>query len=201
MRFAPSLLLRLVLHCSFTSVIPAGFLLTGLFLLFGCFSLFASRTPTIWRSCRSLSSPARPSQCSTADPEPCTTLRLTTTSCTRRLLPLRLPFIHWNPSVEQPAPPPCLPLQPPPPPRLPPPPASAGMFPHPDFPRRAKHDPLSCPAAPFPSPARTWPATCVRSYVMRTSIRTLGPSTRCRFSPPREAARPPVPSAPSARLD
>lgn len=180
-------------------MIPAVFFLFLLTWVFLCHWPVVSRMPTTWLSCRSLSSPVQPSQCSTAAPEPCTTLRLTTISYTRRLL--RPPFIHWTLSVEQPAPPPFLRLQPPPPPLPPRPQASAGTSPHPDFPHRARHDPLSCPVAPSPSPARTWPATCVRSYAMQTSIRTLGPSTRCRFSPLRAEARLPVPSAPSARLD
>lgn len=159
--------------------------------------------PMTWRSCRSPSSRARPSRCSTAVPGPCTTLLLllpttTTTFSTRRPPPYPLPS-RWTPSAGQPAPPPCLLQQPPPPPLPPPPPASVGMSPPPDFQPRARPAHPSCRAAPCPFPARTWPATCVRLYAMLTSIRTRGLSTPCRSSPLREGARQPAPSAPSAQ--
>lgn len=168
--------------------------------MFMCMRL--SRTPTIWRSCRSHSSQAQPSRCSTAAPEPCTTLLLPTTTIiifSTRRPPPHLPPSRWTPSAGQPAPPPCLPqwlpLLPPPPP----PPASAGTSHRPDFQLRARLGPPSWHAAPCPSPARTWPAICVRSYVMQTSIRTQGLSTPCRSSPQREGAHQPAHLAPSAQ--
>ena len=217
--FHLSFLLSATFH-SFTAFLPETFSLSLLSLLHSfcanwdslsllsarvyvtvCVFIWVSRTPMTWQSCRSPSSRARPSPSSTAAPEPCTTLILltTTTTCyTRRPRP-RPPPSRWTPSVGQPAPAPCPPQQPPPPPPPPPPPASAGTCPQPGSRPRARPGPPSWRAAPCPSPARTWHATCARSSAMPTSIQTLGPSTPCRSSPPRGGARPPGPSAPSAR--
>lgn len=158
--------------------------------------------PTTWQSCRSPSSRARPSQCSTAALEPCTTLLLPTiitiTSSTRRPPSHPLPS-RWTPSAGQPAPQPCLPLQLPLPPRPPQRPVSAGTSPPPGCRPRARPVPRSWPVVPCPSPARTWPATCVRSSAMLTSIQTRDLLTPCRSSPPRVGARLPAPSAPSVQ--
>lgn len=167
-------------------------------------SSFVSRMPTTWRSCRSPSSQARPNQCSTAGPEPCTTLLLTTTTTTTfsirhtLLHPLRR---HWSPLAGQPVPPLCLPLWLPPRPLPPLQPAYAGTSPQPDSLLRVKPDPPNYHTDPCPSPARTWHATCVRSYVMLTSIQTRGLSTHCRSSPLKEGVHPLAPSAPLVRLD
>lgn len=147
------------------------------------------RTPMTWQSSRSRCSPARLSRCSTADREPSTTI---------------LPPSSNSNTFASPTPPPerVQPPLPPPYPQEPPP--SAGTCPPAALRLKARLQiPAERPSWPVRacrSPARTWPATCVKLSVMPTSTRKRHLSTPCRSSPRRGAARWPGHWAPSAPL-
>ncbi len=128
-----------------------------------------------WQSSRSPCSPARPSQCSTAGREPSTTTTLPPSSNSNT-------FASLTPPPERAQLPP-----PPPSPREQPP--SVGTYPPAVLRLKARLQipakQPSWPARACLSPARTWPATCVKLSVMPTSTQRRRPLTRCRSSPPR----------------
>ncbi len=147
------------------------------------------RTPMTWQSSRSPCSLARPSRCSTAGREPSTThppSQQQQQHFCQPDPPSRVGTATTTSSISSEQPP------------------SVGTYPPAALRLKARlqipAERPSWPARACRSPARTWPATCVKLSVMPTSTQRRHLSTRCRSSPLRGAARWPGHWVPSALL-